>query len=382
MKKKELQVIMSICLILSLRVFGMFMVFPVISFYSLILSNGNKFLMGCAIGIYGFTQCLLQIPFGFFSDKIGRKPVILFGLILFLLGNIIAGCMNSIWGLIFGRGLQGLGAISSSCMACLSDVVKDNKYTQIMFLVGVIYGISFSLSIIIAPIIINIMNFQGLFLVAACLSIFTILVTYFFIPNTHVISINFNLDDFKKGMSLILYDRILLFLYCGVFVLHALLVLNFIVLPIQLEILKFPISFHWKIYLLIITVSFLIVSILFFYCKKKYMLLITANFLLILSSILNIFYKNNFYMFLLGIQIFFIAFNILESFLPTLVSRRSPIQYKGMTMGIYSTIQFLSSAIGGILGGWILGMFNIEGVMLIGLLITMIWFLLFLLVRY
>ncbi|MCW5196370.1 MFS transporter [Buchnera aphidicola (Pemphigus obesinymphae)] len=378
MKRKELQAVVGLCLVLNLRIFGVFMVLPVISTYGLLLEHGNKFLVGVAIGIYGLTQSFFQIPFGFFSDKIGRKSVILFGLILFFLGSCIAGMTYSIWGLIIGRALQGSGAISATCMAYISDFVEDVQYTKVMSLIGITYGLTFALSIIIGPMIISFLNFQALFWITVFLAFVAILITYFFIPNIVVSSSNFNYFSFKKGIYSILQKYDLMRLYFGIFILHVLLMFIFILLPLQLVFFKFSLDEHWKLYLVIIFISFIFVTGIFLCTEMKLKIMsifLISNIFIILSEVICYSFIFSCYIFLLGIEIFFIAFNVLESLIPSLVGKKSCSHYRGTAMGTYSTAQFLGIACGGILGGWILSMFDILGLLISGLFFSILWFL-------
>jgi len=378
MKRKELQVVMGLCIVLGLRMLGVFMILPVLSSYGLFLEYSSKFLVGLAIGIYGLAQLLFQIPFGFFSDKIGRKSVILFGLILFFLGSFITSISHSIWGLIVGRALQGSGAISATCMAYVSDLVEETHYAKVMVLIGMTYGLTFALSVVIGPMIISIFNFHALFWITFILSFLAILITYFFIPNIYLSSYNVDICSFKNSMLSIIKNHDLIKLYFGIFTLHVLLMFNFIFFPIQLEFLKFSLENHWKLYLIVMFISFISIILVFLYSKTKLWIraiLLTSNIFLILSEIIFFNSLSSFYSFLLGIQIFFIAFNILESLIPSLVGKKSCIQYKGTAMGTYSTAQFLGIACGGIIGGWIFSVFNILGLIISGLIISILWLL-------
>jgi MFS family permease len=378
MKKKELQAVMGLCIILSLRMLGVFMILPVLSSYGVLLEHSNKFLVGLAIGIYGLTQSFFQIPFGFFSDKIGRKSVILFGLVLFFLGSFTTSISHSIWGLIVGRALQGSGAISATCMAYVSDLVKEIHYTKVMALIGITYGLTFALSVVSGPMIIGILNFHALFWITFILSFLAILITYFLIPNIRVKSYDFNVFSFKNSLLSILNNHDLIKLYFGIFTLHVLLMFNFILFPIQLELLKFPLENHWKLYLIIMFISFIFIIVVFLHDTVKLWIrsvLLISNIFLITSEVIFFNFMSSFYVFLLGIQIFFIAFNILESLIPSLVGKKSCIKYRGTAMGTYSTAQFLGIACGGIVGGWIFSIFNILGLIVSGLILSILWFL-------
>ena len=374
-KNNELQVMITLCFILGVRVLGMFLIFPILSTYGIYLEHSNQFLIGCTIGVYGLAQACFQIPLGVLSDKIGRKPVIFLGLILFLLGSLISISTGSIWSLIAGRILQGCGAISSTCMALLSDVISDKNRIQSMLLIGFTYGIAFSLSIVVSPIIVYLFGFHILLTIVIYLSIISIIIAYFGILNCNISTNSYNFYKFKNNFFMIVKDLDLWKFNISIFFLHILLTLNLIVFPVQLNTFHYSIEYHWKIYLITIFFSFFIVYLLLFFVrliKKINIMLFISSIILFLTAIIFLNFLQNVNVFLLGIQLFFIGFNMLEALLPSLISKKSCIRYKGTIMGIYSSSQFLGTAIGGIIGGWIFNIFDILGVFLFGGIISIL----------
>lgn len=375
----ELQVTLSFCLILFLRMLGMFMVLPVLSTYgSIVLDGGDKFLIGLAIGIYGFSQVLCQIPFGILSDKFGRKKIIIIGLLIFFVGNIIPANIHSIWGLIIGRFLQGAGAISGVCMALLSDLISEDNQIKSIAAIGVSFAISFLISMISGPLIIQYFGFFSIFWISGGLSIICIIITVFFIPvlkNDECIK-KYICSSYNILLKLFL-NKLFFRSYMGVFFLHFILMINFMIIPHQLEILGYFINDHWKIYLYTILLAFCVLFLFIYYCKNKYFLnnIIEISISFIFISSLILFLMNNYYLWLLiSLQIFFIFFNFLEVFLPSHLSKNVSKSYKGSVMSIYSTSQFLGIGCGGVVSGWIYSFLTISEICLFQAIIILIWF--------
>lgn len=373
----ELQVTLSFCAIFLLRMLGMFMILPVLSKYGMYLYGANKFLIGFSIGIYGIAQIIFQIPFGILSDKLGRKKMILIGLSMFFLGNVISANTYSIWGLIIGRFLQGSGAISGVCMAYLTDLIREENHIKSIASIGVSFALSFLISIVSGPVIIKYFGFFSIFLVSAYLSIMCVIIVFFFIPDSKK-------NILQKDKTDHSYDKVLKFIfkkncirsYLGIFILHFLLIINFMVIPNQFEISGFSLNNHWKIYLGTILISFLILSLFMSYCKYKYILeniIEVCIFLLFLSEFIFLVFQNNLLFLIISLQIFFVSFNFLEVFLPSYLSKQSLNNYKGSIMSIYSTSQFLGISFGGILGGWLYSSLNFSQIFLFQIFIIILW---------
>lgn len=354
------------------------MVLPVLSKYGMYLDDGNKFLIGLSIGIYGFAQVLFQIPFGMLSDQFHRKTIILIGLIIFFIGNLISANIHSIWGLIIGRFLQGSGAISGVCMAFLSDLIREEHRVKSIAAVGVSFAISFLISMISGPLIIQNFGFFSIFWISACLSIMCIIIVFFLIPcsKTNQVKKKSIHWSYKKLLKLFL-NKIFFRSYMGIFFLHFILMMNFMIIPNQLETLGYLFNNHWKIYLYTILISFLILCIFILYCKNRFFLknIIEISICLIFfSECIFLLAHNYFFWLIISLQIFFISFNFLEVFLPSNIGNNISKNYKGSAMSIYSTSQFLGIAFGGIFSGWIYSFLNISQICLFQMFVVLIWY--------
>ncbi|MDE9549840.1 MFS transporter [Xenorhabdus bovienii] len=380
----ELRATWGLGSVFSLRMLGMFMVLPVLTTYGLGLRGSSEALIGIAIGIYGLTQAIFQIPFGLLSDKIGRKPLIIGGLLIFVLGSITAALSDSIWGIIIGRALQGAGAISAAIMALLSDLTREQNRTKAMAFIGISFGITFAFAIVVGPIITHQVGLNGLFGIIAILASCGILITLFAVPPAHKHILNRESGTARGSFRRVLSDPQLLKLNFGILSLHTLLMSSFIALPLIMEKAGFPPQQHWKVYLITTLISFIAVLPFIIYAEKKrrmkqvFLLCIGLLFIaeLVLWSV-----GSHLWGIFAGIQVFFLAFNIMEAILPSLISKEAPAGYKGTAMGVYSTSQFLGVALGGFLGGML---YELQGASLVfmgGIALTALWFIISLTLR-
>lgn len=379
----ELQVTLSFCIVFLLRMLGVFSILPVLSKYGMYLDGGNKFLIGLSVSIYAFTQMIFQIPFGFLSDKIGRKEVILFGLFIFLIGSIVAANTNSIWGLIFGRAIQGSGAISGVSMACLSDFIRKEHRIKSISAIGASFAVSFLISIVFGSFIIDKFAFSFIFWFSSIFAIICMLIIYFIIPSNN--NKQYQKNKLKKETKCFNQKNIkhvLNFKFCrfylSIFGLHFMLTMHFLIIPHQLEISGLILHYHWIIYFLTILFSFFILYFIVlygkYYCFLKNIIEVCIA-LIFLSSLFFLFFYNNVICLILALQIFFIAFNILEVFLPLNLSKAISINdYKGSIMSIYSTSQYLGIFLGGIINGWLYTFLNVSQIFLSEILLVFIWF--------
>ncbi|QFQ32946.1 MFS transporter [Buchnera aphidicola (Aphis fabae)] len=379
----ELQVTLSFCVIFLLRMLGVFSILPVLSKYGLYLNGGNKFLIGLSISVYAIAQMIFQIPFGFLSDKFGRKEIIIFGLFIFLIGSIIAANTNSIWGLIIGRAIQGSGAISGVSMALLSDLVRKENRIKSISAIGASFAVSFLISIVFGSLIIEKFNFSFIFWFSSVFSMICILIVFFMIPTDRnqeyqVKKLNKKIKFFNQKNIKYLFNINFCRFYFSIFCLHFLLTMHFLIIPEQLELSGLISNYHWIIYLVTIIFSFFILYFIvvygnFYFCLKN--IIEICVFFIFLSSLFFLFLYNHLFYLVLSLQIFFIAFNILEVFLPSYLSQKISINnYKGSIMSIYSTSQYLGISLGGIINGWLYTFLNVSQIFLCEVFLVFIWF--------
>ncbi len=364
--------------VFSLRVLGMFMVLPVLTTWGMVLSGASEVLIGIAIGIYGLTQAIFQIPLGLLADRIGRKPLIVSGLLLFALGSLIAAMSHSIWGVILGRALQGSGAIAAAVMALLSDLTREQNRTKAMAFIGASFGITFAIAMVLGPLVAHAFGLQALFWSSALLAISGIFVTLWVIPSANTRLLNREASMVKGSFGKVWRNRRLLKLDLGILCLHFLLMANFVALPQVLAQHGLASHQHWKVWLVTMLISFAIVLPFIIYAEKKRRMkevFIGCVALLCLTEIILLFSPHAFWIVILGVQLFFVAFNLLEALLPSLISKESPAGYKGTAMGIYATSQFIGVAIGGSLSGWLLGLGGADAVFMASALIAALWLL-------
>ena len=368
---------LKISLVMAVRMLGLFMLFPVMSVYAGDYESATPFLIGMAIGIYGLTQAIFQIPFGYLSDRFGRKPILIVGLLIFLLGSIMAANTSNIIIVVIGRAFQGGGAISAVLMAFLADSISEENRAKANAFVGFQIGVAFMLSLLIGPLISSRIGLSGLFWVIALLSLIAMLIV---ISLKHTKSITYyklSLKAFKEN-----FTKELLALDFSIFSLHLILAAGFIVMPLLImENQIVSMIDNWQLYLPAVLLSFLgmipLIIISEKFKKTKYILLISI--LLLISSQIIFFSLNlNFKVFLITLTIFFVAFNTVEALLPSLLSRTASASKRGLAMGIFSTSQFLGTFIGGAIGGFIYDIYDLNSVFLFTIFVAIIWWLLIL----
>ncbi|KTC35050.1 MFS transporter, partial [Pseudomonas putida] len=357
MSSGETRAASGLALVFAFRMLGMFMVLPVLATYGMDLAGATPALIGLAIGAYGLTQAFLQIPFGVISDRIGRRPVIYGGLVIFAIGSVVAAQADSIWGVIAGRILQGAGAISAAVMALLSDLTREQNRTKAMAMIGMSIGVSFAVAMVVGPLLTRAFGLHGLFLATGVLALVGIALVAFVVPKATAHTRHRESGVARGEMLATLKHPDLLRLDLGIFVLHSILMASFVALPLALvERAGLPKEQHWWVYLTALVVSFFAMIPFIIYGEKKRKMkrvLLGAVATLMLVELFFWAFGDGLKALVIGTVVFFTAFNLLEASLPSLISKVSPAGGKGTAMGVYSTSQFLGSAMGGILGGWL-----------------------------
>lgn len=356
------------------------MILPVFALYAKKLQHATPLMIGIAIGIYGLTQALLQIPFGYWSDRKGRKPVIVFGLVLFALGSLLAALADGIYGVILGRALQGSGAIAAVVMALAADLSRENQRTKMMAVIGVSIGMSFVASLVLGPYLYTYIDVPGIFAVTALLAVFSIVIVIFMVPapSFPVFSVIVDKEQQRATLLEVVRDKRFLPFNLGVLLLHMVLTASFIVIPFLLrDTIRIPETRHWEIYLGLMLVSLLIAvpSIMASDRKKKtYQFMLVGILVLGLSEISLAIFIGDRVIALLCLVFFFAAFNLLEASLPALLSTIAPTYQKGLIMGVFSSSQFLGAFLGGLLGGLVWGAYQIQGVLFLCSFVAALWF--------
>ena len=369
---------LKISLIMSVRMLGLFMLFPVMSIYAAEYDNSTPFLIGMAIGVYGLTQALLQIPFGYLSDRFGRKPILIIGLLIFFLGSVLAANTSNLNLVVLGRALQGGGAISAVLMAFLADSVNEENRAKANAFVGFQIGVAFMLSLIIGPIISSKVGLQGLFWTIALLSLIALIIVFSLEQSKPVTYYKLSMKAFRETLT-----KELVTLDLSIFSLHLILAAGFIVMPILIiENQIVSMVNNWHLYLPAIFLSFLgmlpLIVVSEKFKKTKYILLLCIL-LLIISQFIFFNASLSFQLFLITLTIFFIAFNSIEALLPSLLSRTASSSKRGLAMGIFSTSQFLGTFFGGAIGGLIYDIYDLNSVFLFTIFVALIWWFLILL---
>ncbi len=377
MSPVELKAAGGLSLVFAFRMLGMFMVLPVLATYGQDLAGSTPALIGLAIGAYGLTQAVLQIPFGMLSDRIGRRPVIYVGLLIFAAGAVLAANADSIWGVIAGRVLQGAGAISAAVMALMSDLTREQHRTKAMAMIGMSIGLSFAVAMVVGPLLTRAFGLSGLFWATAAMALLGILIIAGLVPRSAGPLQHRESGVARQALGATLRHGDLLRLDAGIFVLHAILMASFVALPISLvEQGGLPREEHWWVYLIAMLVGFFgMLPFIIYAEKKRQMKRVLTGAVLVLLFCELYFWQvgHSLTALVVGAILFFTAFNLLEASLPSLISKVSPAGGKGTAMGVYSTSQFLGAALGGILGGWLMQVGGLDGVFIGCALLCALW---------
>ncbi|MFC3117201.1 MFS transporter [Cellvibrio fontiphilus] len=374
----EKKVVWSLAALYTFRMFGLFMLLPVLALYGTEYAHHSPFLLGLALGAYGFSQALLQIPFGVLSDRIGRKPLILAGLVIFVLGSVVAALAESVYGLIFGRFLQGGGAISAVVMALLTDLTSEENRTKAMATIGASIGVSFSLAMTAGPLLAAWGGVAAIFWLTALLGAVGIYILLKLVPQ---VAPSVRPKREAVAVPALLGETLLhpqlLRLNVGIFVLHFVLMSSFVVLPLMLQNqLDIPRNYHGLIYFPLLAFAFVLMLPFVIIAEKRRKIksvFLLAVALLLLAELALMLVGANRILALLVLFVFFIAFNVLEATQPSMVSKIAPAGAKGTATGIYSTCQVLGVFGGGALGGWLLQEQGANAVFSLNALLIVMW---------
>ncbi len=378
MSPLEIRASLSLASIFALRMLGLFLILPVFAVYASHLKGGdNHTLVGLALGAYGLTQGMLQIPYGMASDRYGRKRTIIVGLVVFAIGSFVAAIGGSIHLIIFGRALQGAGAISAPVMAFLADMTREQHRTKAMALVGSSIGMMFALSMIGSPLLYRYIGMGGIFILTGALALIAIWVVISVVPKESLGKVEFEDHAESARFADVLRNPDLLRLDLGIFALHSVQMAIFVVVPLAMVSAGgIPVNEHWKIYLPVVLGSFALMVPAIFYAEKKDALkqvFLAAIGLMAAVQLGFVFALHNFTALVILLLGFFVAFNILEASLPSLVSRTAPVRAKGAALGVYNTMQSLGLFFGGAAGGWLMQNHGRTPVFMFGTALITVW---------
>lgn len=379
MEKREVRAAGSLAAVFSLRLLGLFMIYPVFAAYARNLDGATSYKIGLALGIYGLTQGLLQIPFGLLSDRIGRKTMIVVGLLMFAVGSVIAAMSTTVDGVIIGRAIQGAGAVGAVILALVADLTSEENRTKAMAIVGISIGTSFMFALIAGPIVSGLAGVSGIFWLMVGLAGFGIVITVFVVPTPRRLEVHRDAETVPAMFGAILKNKDLLRLDYGIFALHGMLTAGFLVVPDVLQnTLNVNDQNHWMVYLpvLLASVAVMVPAIIVAEKYRRMKIVLFSSVIgLAVSQAMLAFGAHHAYVVLAAITIFFAAFNVMEASLPSLVTKTAPAHAKGTATGIYSSSQFLGIFVGGVVGGWAHQLYGTQGVFLLTEALALLWLL-------
>lgn len=364
----------SLAAIFALRMLGLFLILPVFAVHAAGMPGGDDVaLVGMAIGAYGLTQAFLQIPFGAASDRFGRKPVIVFGLILFIIGSAVAAMAHDVQTVLVGRVLQGAGAISAAVTALAADLTRDQHRTKVMAMIGSSIGLVFALSMVAAPLLYSVIGMSGLFWLTAVLAAGAVVTVLFVVPAAPPV------PRATGRFAEVLGNGQLMRLNFGVFALHLMQTAMWVLVPAGLVAAGLPMAEHWKVYLPAVLLSFVVMVPAVIMAEKKAAMKQVFNAAIVLLLVVQAgLYLAGSGMWPLAclLTLFFVAFNVLEATQPSWISRVAPAHAKGTALGIYNTLQSIGLFLGGALGGWLVKHVGPSAVPLLGGGLAVVWLIL------
>jgi len=369
---------MSLAGIYALRMLGLFLILPVFALYAEGLEGVTPLLVGLAVGAYGLTQAVLQIPAGMLSDRIGRKPVIVAGLLIFALGSAIAALADDIYLIILGRAIQGSGAIAAAVMALAADLTREDQRTKAMAVIGMSIGAAFALSMVLGPSLDAWIGVPGIFWVTCALALSGVAVVLWLVPRPEQSRLHRDAEAVPGEFRRVLSSPDLLRLDFGILTLHMLLTSLFLVVPLTLRDQGLEGPDHWQVYLpvLVLSVLFMVPFVIIAEKYRRMKTVFLAAIALLTLAALGLLLSQALMLgTLAALVLFFTCFNLLEAMLPSLISKQAPAESKGTAMGVYSTSQFLGAFLGGLMGGWMHHQFGHHGVLVFAAAASGLWLL-------
>ena len=379
MTPHERRASLGLAALFGLRMLGLFMLLPVFALAAAGMPGGDDpALIGLALGAYGMTQALMQIPFGLASDRIGRRTAVLVGLGLFVLGSVICALAESVDVIVIGRAIQGAGAISAAVTAWLADLTRDEIRARAMALVGASVGLSFALSLVLAPLLVGAAGLAGLFWTMACLGLAAMALAAWHLPAGQ--RPEPRSGQLKVDLSQVLADIDLQRLNLSIFSLHAIQMASFVVLPVALARAGgLQVGQLWWVYLPVLLLSFALMLPVLFWAERHGRQvggLRLGVFMMVLACLALAASLEHWWLLCAAFTLFFAAFNLLEALLPSAVSRRAPPALKGLALGVYNTAQALGLFLGGSLGGWLAARVSPAAALLACAVLAALWLLL------
>jgi predicted MFS family arabinose efflux permease len=362
--------------IFAMRMLGLFMILPVFALYAHDLAGATPLLVGLAIGAYGLTQAMFQIPFGLASDRIGRKPVIYAGLVIFAAGSVLAATADSITAVIIGRALQGSGAIAAATIALAADLTRESVRTRAMAAIGISVALSFAAALVLGPVLGEAIGVGGIFWLTAGFALLGMLVLALVVPTPDHSRRHRDAEPVLGQIGAVLANGTLLRLDAGIFLLHLSMVSLFVVLPLSLADAGLAPAAHWKIYLPVVLLAIVLMVPFIVLAERggrvKGVLIGAA--VALAAAMLGLAEAPT-SLWLLGalLTVLFTVFNLLEAVLPSLVSKAARAGDKGTATGVFSSSQFIGAFLGGLLGGYAHEAFGPEAVYLLGAAAALVW---------
>lgn len=378
MNQTWLKSVLPIAAIFSFRMLGLFMLIPVFTIFATQLQDATPALIGLALGSYGLSQGILQIPFGILSDYFGRKPILRIGLLIFACGSLIGALSDSIYTMILARTLQGTGAIGSVLIALLADLTPDEHRTKAMAVIGMTIGLSFGLAMVISPALTHFYGLSGIFYLTAFLAVLGLILLETLIPTPSKERFHPENEAKLSLFKTVLKSKHLQRLNAGIFFQHFILTATFYVVPMLLlgQVKEGNLEQQWHFYLPLMVASFvLMMPFIVFAEKKRQMKLIFLIAVLVtgLSQWILVLLSHHWLSLCVLMFFYFVAFNILEATLPSLVSKQAQLTAKGTAMGVYSSCQFLGIFAGGTVAGLIFQFAGSTGIFVCNGLIALVW---------